>query len=171
MMLFTKFLVFLVSATSTLALNSKTVDEINEVTENVIAARKALEDWSGGILSSVPVVHRVYKAHTSAENARRGIEGSDPFDGDDGPAVLDAYHRLQPELVSAMKVTEKRAPDFKKAGVGYVARGLIGNLRTERDDFEAAMRTKMSPDHHDMVQRSIDEVNAAFDATAKALKD
>ncbi|KAJ5624632.1 hypothetical protein N7510_000941 [Penicillium lagena] len=172
-MLFAKIIVFLgLTATSVLAaINSKTVNDINTVRNSVIKARKAMEAWDGGVLSGIPLVHTIYKAHTTAETARKGIEGSDPFDGEDRDAVLDAYHQLQPELVRTMGVAQKRAPDFKKAGAGYIARSLMSNIRTERDDFEKAMRTKMSPEHHKMVEPSIDDVNAAFDATAKAMKE
>lgn len=109
-MLYTKIIVFLgLTATSVLAsINSKTVNDINTVRNSVIKARKAMEAWDGGVLSGIPLVHTIYKAHTTAETARKNIEGSDPFDGEDRDAVLDAYHQLQPELVRTMGVAQKR---------------------------------------------------------------
>ncbi|GFF30078.1 hypothetical protein IFM51744_01022 [Aspergillus udagawae] len=158
-------------ATSALgAVNTKqTVDGLNDLQKRVIETRKSIEGWNGGLMGAIPVASKIQTLQNTAANTRRTIDQSDAFENDDQDAVMAAYQQLHPELVGALNAAEQKAPAFKDAGVGFVARAMIEDLSAEKDKFKTAMQGKVPAESYRSVEPGMAEVDAAFDKTRKAL--
>ncbi|KAF7113792.1 hypothetical protein CNMCM5793_004847 [Aspergillus hiratsukae] len=147
----------------------QTVNDMTALHESVIKARESLEGWNGGLMGAIPVASKIQGVQSAAANARRSIDDADGFDGEDSEAVMAAYQKLQPEIVGALNAAEKQAPAFKDAGVGFVARAMVNDLKTEKDKFETAMQQKLPAENYRKASPSVAEVDAAFDNARKAL--
>lgn len=54
---------------------------------------------------------------------------------------------------------------MKQAGLGYIARGVLGNLYREKDQLEEAMQGKLSSNHTRILRPSIGEADTEFRRT------
>ncbi|KAF5862096.1 hypothetical protein ETB97_012161 [Aspergillus alliaceus] len=147
---------------------ANTKASLQTLKDQVHAAKSSLENYNGGFVGTLPVARSLYAAHSSSEIVRKEAEKSDPFTSPEGEELVDTYNEMYPVLLDTMRVAQEKAPQFKEAGVGYVARGMLGNLKREKDDFETVMKGKLSDEHFARVAPSVDEINNAFDATLKA---
>ncbi|KAJ5312524.1 hypothetical protein PENANT_c007G01283 [Penicillium antarcticum] len=163
------FIVALAASSALGAVNTRqTVDDLSKVHISINKAKDAMDRWNGGLMGAIPVAHSIYNAQKTAEGARANLGNTDPFEGDDKHQVMRAYKGLQPDFISAIRAAEEKAPAFKKAGVAYVARGMLGSLRMEKDDFETAMKRTMTEEHYREVVPFVNEVDAAFVDADKA---
>ncbi|GIJ92117.1 hypothetical protein Asppvi_011093 [Aspergillus pseudoviridinutans] len=158
-------------ATSALgAVNTKeTVEGLNALQKSAMEARKGIEGWNGGYIGLIPVASKIQGLQNSAANTRRSIDESDAFANEDADAVDAAYWQLQPEIVGALNAAEQKAPAFKDAGVAFLARSMIDDLKTEKDKFETSMQGKVPAEKYRNAGPSVAEVNTAFENARKAL--
>ncbi|GFF38221.1 hypothetical protein IFM51744_03721 [Aspergillus udagawae] len=165
--------VALIIALATSALGSvnseQAVSDINALQESVVKARESLEGWNGGLMGAIPIASRIQSVQSAAANARRSIDESNTFDGKDADAVVAAYDQLHPEILSTLNIAEQKAPGFKDAGVGFVARAMFNDLKTEKDKFQTSMQQKVPAESYQMAAPSIAELDTAFEKTNKAL--
>ncbi|KAH2585181.1 hypothetical protein KXW93_008978, partial [Aspergillus fumigatus] len=61
------------------------------------------------------------------------------------------------------------APAFKDAGVAFVARAMMDDLKSEKEKFETTMQEKVPAERYRSAEPKVAEVNAAFDSAHKAL--
>ncbi|GAQ02993.1 hypothetical protein ALT_0314 [Aspergillus lentulus] len=162
---------FVALATSALgAVNTKqAIEGMNALQKNVAEARKTIEGWNGGLLGVIPVASKIQGVKSSAADTRRTIEQSDAFGDEDQDEVLAAYSQLQPEIMGALNAAEQKAPAFKDAGVAFVARAMMEDLKGEKEKFETAIQGKVPAERYRDAEPKVAEVNAAFDSTHKAL--
>ncbi|KAJ5175568.1 uncharacterized protein N7482_001445 [Penicillium canariense] len=146
-----------------------TVSKIQSLGNDVDSVQRALDSYNGGTLRALPVANAIYNAHMSAEDARKDLGNSDPFNTDEGSQLLDAYHEIHPRLASVLSTgSAKVAPQFKQAGVGYVARSMLSNLYIEKNSFDDQMKTVLSPEHYRMVEPQAQEIDREFKNTLDA---
>lgn len=60
---------------------------------------------------------------------------------------------------------------FKRAGLGYVAQGMLANLNNERASFHRAMNNQLSEEHSRMVAPSGSNVENAFQEAVDAFQN
>ncbi|EAW16389.1 mannoprotein [Aspergillus fischeri NRRL 181] len=158
-------------ATSSLgAVNTKqAIEGMNSLQNSLAEARKSIEGWNGGLLGAIPVASKLQGVKSSAADTRKTIEQSDAFGDDDQEDVLAAYQQLQPEIVGALNAAEEKAPAFKDAGVAFVARAMMDDLKSEKEKFETTMQGKVPAEMYRSAEPKVAEVNAAFDSAHKAL--
>lgn len=175
-------------ATSALGeVNTKqAIEGMNTLQKRVSKARESIEGWDGGLLGVIPIASKMQGVKSSTADTRRTIEQSDAFGDEDQDEVLAAYQQLQPEIVGALNTAEQKvchsppylmarsadptqAPAFKDAGVAFVARAMMDDLKSEKEKFETTMQEKVPAERYRSAEPKVAEVNAAFDSAHKAL--
>lgn len=175
-------------ATSALGeVNTKqAIEGMNTLQKRVSEARESIEGWDGGLLGVIPIASKMQGVKSSTADTRRTIEQSDAFGDEDQDEVLAAYQQLQPEIVGALNAAEQKvchsppylmarsadptqAPAFKDAGVAFVARAMMDDLKSEKEKFETTMQEKVPAERYRSAEPKVAEVNAAFDSAHKAL--
>lgn len=175
-------------ATSALGeVNTKqAIKGMNTLQKRVSEARKSIEGWDGGLLGVIPIASKMQGVKSSTADTRRTIEQSDAFGDEDQDEVLAAYQQLQPEIVGALNAAEQKvchsppylmarsadptqAPAFKDAGVAFVARAMMDDLKSEKEKFKTTMQEKVPAERYRSTEPKVAEVNAAFDSAHKAL--
>lgn len=175
-------------ATSALGeVNTKqAIESMNTLQKRVSKARESIEGWDGGLLGVIPIASKMQGVKSSTADTRRTIEQSDAFGDEDQDEVLAAYQQLQPEIVGALYAAEQKvchsppylmarsadptqAPAFKDAGVAFVARAMMDDLKSEKEKFKTTMQEKVPAERYRSTEPKVAEVNAAFDSAHKAL--
>lgn len=175
-------------ATSALGeVNTKqAIEGMNTLQKRVSKARESIEGWDGGLLGVIPIASKMQGVKSSTADTRRTIEQSDAFGDEDQDEVLAAYQQLQPEIVGALYAAEQKvchsppylmarsadptqAPAFKDAGVAFVARAMMDDLKSEKEKFKTTMQEKVPAERYRSTEPKVAEVNAAFDSAHKAL--
>jgi hypothetical protein len=88
--------------------SQQTVDDVNALTQKTLATKKAIENYNGGVTGALLVAKSVYTTHKSSETARKNMDSSDPFDGEDGDRTMDAYNQLTPVLIDTLRVAQNK---------------------------------------------------------------
>ncbi|KAH3431055.1 hypothetical protein KXV60_002801 [Aspergillus fumigatus] len=158
-------------ATSALGeVNTKqAIEGMNTLQKRVSKARESIEGWDGGLLGVIPIASKMQGVKSSTADTRRTIEQSDAFGDEDQDEVLAAYQQLQPEIVGALNAAEQKAPAFKDAGVAFVARAMMDDLKSEKEKCKTTMQEKVPAERYRSTEPKVAEVNAAFDSAHKAL--
>ncbi|KAF7586630.1 hypothetical protein BBP40_008552 [Aspergillus hancockii] len=147
-----------------------TVADINAVTESARLLGKAVDDYRGGAIEAIEIGNRVNSAQEATNKARKNLDADDkPFTADETPQAMAAYDNMIPVVVSTLHKVSNKAPEFKKAGVGRIARGMVDHLFDEKNRFEEAYVRKISAEDHRYIMPSADEVDAAFQDANVAL--
>ncbi|CAI7586958.1 unnamed protein product [Penicillium pancosmium] len=149
----------------------QTVSDIHEITHKLRVAKRAIQNFNGGVPSALRIANAVYQAHTTSETARDRLGSSDPFSGPDGEQTMDAYNEMYPVLMATLQAGQDKAPQIKKSGFGYISRGMMHSLYLEKGQFEQVMRGQLSRNHTQMLEPSIDEVDAEFKRTLEAFEN
>jgi hypothetical protein len=79
-----------------------TVTKFRTLGDKVDNVKRALDSYNGGAIFALPVANAIYNAHQAAEDARKDLGDSDPFDTDEGSQLLDAYHGFHPRLADVL---------------------------------------------------------------------
>ncbi|KAJ6150037.1 hypothetical protein N7471_001236 [Penicillium samsonianum] len=140
-MLWTKVNMLLVSGLCALSQVSgaanvaQQIEYMDTMTEKIGAARDSLNNYSGGIPSSLGVARSIMVAQTSTREAREKLADEDRMTAEEGNQYYDSYSRMVPVLLDAIHSAKDKAPLFKKAGLGPEARTYLGNLHSEKRLF------------------------------------
>ena len=101
---------FAIAITSTIAIANidQTVSDIHELTHKTRVAKRAIENFNGGIPSAMKIANAIFKAHSASETARSHLEESDAFSNADGDQTMKAYEEFYPVLISTLQVGQAK---------------------------------------------------------------
>lgn len=107
-MLWTKVNMLLVSGLCALSQVSgaanvaQQIEYMDTMTEKIGAARDSLNNYSGGIPSSLGVARSIMVAQTSTREAREKLADEDRMTAEEGNQYYDSYSRMVPVLLDAI---------------------------------------------------------------------
>lgn len=116
-MLVTKFLAIAAVAlthVTAIANIDQTVSDIDELTHKTRVAKRAIENFNGGVPSAMRAANSIYQAHSAAEIARKHMGDSDPFSGPDGEQTMAAYNRFYPVLLETLQAGQDKVCENKQ---------------------------------------------------------
>ncbi|KAJ5995692.1 hypothetical protein N7481_002669 [Penicillium waksmanii] len=160
-----------VANVSAIANIDQTVSDIHEITHKLRVTKRSIDSFNGGVPSALRIANAVFQTHSAAEAARDHLGASDPFSGPDSEQTMDAYNDMRPVLMAALQAGQDKAPQLKKSGFGYIARGMMHSLYLEKGQFEQAVRGQLSRNHTQMLEPSINDVDAEFKRTLEAFEN
>lgn len=90
----------------------ETVSNIQTLGNGIDNAQRVIENYNGGLLGALSVANAIYKAHMSAEDARKQLGNSDPLTEEDSQKAGEAYLDIHPRLLEAMKAGTDKVRTF-----------------------------------------------------------
>ncbi|KAK6837259.1 hypothetical protein RU639_001327 [Aspergillus parasiticus] len=144
-----------------------------EALEN--AAREvgtSVDNYHGGLTGAVDVANKGRAAQQAADNARKNLDADkEPFTDTEARQVMDYYDRTNPIIVDNLhKVTEK-APEFRKAGVGSIAHGMVSHMQDTKEALRVAYQQKLPTEEQRRMASSDDKLDNAFKEASAALSE
>ncbi|KAJ5604828.1 hypothetical protein N7510_009982 [Penicillium lagena] len=176
MMLLNKINFLLVSAlgaascVSAAANVAQGISDMNNMGEKIGAAKRSLDNYSGGIPAALGVARSLIVAQTSARTARENLAGDDKMTPEEGSRYAESYYQMSPILLGAIQSAQEKAPLFKKSGLGPEARTYLNNLHAEKRLFENQAKATLPDETFRKIQPSSDRISKAFDDADRAFQ-
>ncbi|GAB1201312.1 hypothetical protein APSETT444_010703 [Aspergillus pseudonomiae] len=142
------------------------MDAIERVAREV---GSSIDNYHGGLAEAVAVGNSARTAQQTADSARKNLDmDSDRFTDAEAKQVMDHYDQTSPIILENLRKLTEKAPEFRKAGVGSIAQGMVRHMQGTRNGLRDSLQKKLPEGDDGQPALSDDQIEHAFQQASDA---
>jgi hypothetical protein len=84
------------------------INDMNNMSDKIAAAKTTLDNYNGGLLAALGVARSLTVAQTSARTSREHLEENDSLTPEEGSRYLENYEHMAPILLGAIQSAQEK---------------------------------------------------------------